>query len=196
MRIGLLADVHSNVDCLERAVGELTGQVDQIYLAGDAISAHRFSGEVMEIIRASEMVYIAGNHERDWLSPQGVRARQKATAAEIEFIESAPARIEAKAGSRRIIMVHGSPWEPYNEYITPSSGLIERMPELEADFVFLGHTHIPMVRPVNGTLVVNPGSVGDPRGPSTGGMATYAIVDTERREAEIRKFPWVPPRRR
>jgi putative phosphoesterase len=195
MRIGLLADVHSNVDCLERAVSELTGNVDQIFLAGDAISAHRYSSEVMEIIKAHDIVYIAGNHERDWLSPQGIRARQKATPAEIAFIENAPAKIEMKAGTRRVLMVHGSPWEPYNEYIMPTSKLIDRMPELESDFVFLGHTHIPMVRPVNGTLVVNPGSVGDPRGPSTGGMATYAIVDTERREAEIRAFPWVPPRR-
>jgi putative phosphoesterase len=195
LRIGLLADVHSNVDCLERAVSELTGHVDQIFLAGDAISAHRFSGEVMEIIQAHEIVWIAGNHERDWLSPQGIRARQKATPEEVKFIESAPARIEVKAGTRRVLMVHGSPWEPYNEYIMPTSPLIERMPELESDFVFLGHTHIPMVRPVNGTLVVNPGSLGDPRGPSTRGMATYAIVDTERREAEIKTFPWVPPRR-
>jgi putative phosphoesterase len=196
MRIGLLADVHSNADCLERAVLELTGNVDQIFLAGDAISAHRFSREVMEIIQAHDMVYIAGNHERDWLSPQGARARQNATEAEVGFIASAPAQVEAKAGSRRILMVHGSPWEPYNEYIMPNSPLIERMPELESDFVFLGHTHVPMVRPVNGTLVVNPGSVGDPRGPATKGMATYAIVDTERRDAEIRTFPWVPPRRR
>jgi putative phosphoesterase len=150
----------------------------------------------MEIIQAREIVYIAGNHERDWLSPRGVRARQSATPAQVKFIESAPSTIATKAGQRRILMVHGSPWEPYDEYIMPTSGLIERMPELGSDFVFLGHTHVPMVRPVNGTLVVNPGSVGDPRGPSTGGMATYAIVDTERREAEIRRFPWVPHRRR
>jgi putative phosphoesterase len=194
MRIGLLADAHSNAICLERAINALKGRVDSIFLAGDAISAHRFSKDVIELIKAHDIAFIAGNHERDWLSPQGERARRAATQDDIDFIRAAPDKLEVTAGRRRVLMVHGSPWPPYNQYIFPESPLIEKMPELGADFVFLGHTHRPMVQRVNSTLVVNPGSIGDPRGPSTGGMVTYAIVDTEAREAEIEKLPWVPPR--
>jgi putative phosphoesterase len=195
VRIGLLADAHSNAVCLDRAIGELRGRVDRIFLAGDAISAHRFSKDVIELIQAHDIEFIAGNHERDWLSPQGIRARQAATAADIDFIAAAPMRREFQAGKRRVLMVHGSPWPPYDEYLFPASPVIERLPELGADFVFLGHTHQPMIRRVGPTLVVNPGSVGDPRGPGTRGMVTYAVVDTDAQEAVIERFPWVPPGR-
>jgi putative phosphoesterase len=194
VRIGLLADAHSNALCLDRAIGELTGRVDSIFLAGDAISAHRFSKDVIELIQAHDIVFVAGNHERDWLSPQGVRARQAATPADIDFIAAAPRQREIQAGKRRVLMVHGSPWPPYDEYLFPASPKIEQMAGLGADFVFLGHTHQPMVRRVGPALVVNPGSVGDPRGPGTRGMATYAIVDTDAQEATIERFPWVPSR--
>jgi putative phosphoesterase len=194
VRIGLLADAHSNAVCLDRAIGELKGRVDSIFLAGDAISAHRFSKDVIELIQAHDIVFIAGNHERDWLSPQGIRAQRAATPADIDFIRAAPMRREIQAGKRRILMVHGSPWAPYDEYLFPASPKIEQMPELGADFVFLGHTHQPLVRRVGPTLVVNPGSVGDPRGPGTRGQATYAIVDTDAQEATIESFPWVPSR--
>ncbi len=35
--------------------------------------------------------------------------------------------------------------------------------DLHADFVVLGHTHVPALRRANGTLFINPGSLGQPR---------------------------------
>jgi diadenosine tetraphosphatase ApaH/serine/threonine PP2A family protein phosphatase len=50
-----------------------------------------------------------------------------------------------------------------------------RLAGLHADYVLVGHTHQPYTLQVNGTLVVNPGSIGlsrdgDPR-------ASYAVID-------------------
>ncbi|HHT9127592.1 MAG TPA: metallophosphoesterase family protein, partial [Candidatus Wujingus californicus] len=35
--------------------------------------------------------------------------------------------------------------------------------DIEADVVFIGHTHLPMIREVDGIKIINPGSVGQPR---------------------------------
>ena len=34
---------------------------------------------------------------------------------------------------------------------------------LDADVIFVGHTHIPFLRKLNGQRVVNPGSLGQPK---------------------------------
>ena len=45
----------------------------------------------------------------------------------------------------------------------------------EADLIFIGHTHAPLDREVNGVRVVNPGSIGNPVIPGAG--AFYAILE-------------------
>jgi predicted phosphodiesterase len=44
---------------------------------------------------------------------------------------------------------------------------------IEADFVLLGHTHEPFKRRIGDKWVVNPGSLGQPKG--NGPMASYAV---------------------
>ena len=63
-------------------------------------------------------------------------------------------------------MVHATPPDPLYDYrLTPSaphSILAETLTGFEADFVVLGHTHLPFIRKHNRLMVVNPGSVGQP----------------------------------
>lgn len=47
--------------------------------------------------------------------------------------------------------------------------------EREADAVFFGHTHIPVIEYYNGILLMNPGSISLPRS----GKPTYGIVEIE-----------------
>jgi putative phosphoesterase len=82
-------------------------------------------------------------------------------------------------------MVHASPWEPVNDYIYPGSPQLRRFAQLPYDFVILGHTHVPMVQRVDGVTAINPGSCSQPRDGDRRG--SYAILDVERREVEIRR---------
>lgn len=52
------------------------------------------------------------------------------------------------------------------------NGIAVRARALKADVVFFGHTHLPIVSKHNGTLFVNPGSIGQ----TLGGTSTFAIV--------------------
>jgi diadenosine tetraphosphatase ApaH/serine/threonine PP2A family protein phosphatase len=45
---------------------------------------------------------------------------------------------------------------------------------VRADFLLLGHTHLPLIRGVRSTVVVNPGSVGQPLDGDP--RASYAVI--------------------
>ena len=53
----------------------------------------------------------------------------------------------------------------------------------KADVLILGHTHIPFVKKISGRLIVNPGSVGQPRDGDS--KASFAVIDLEKMRAEI-----------
>ena len=64
----------------------------------------------------------------------------------------------------------------------------QNMPETEADILVVGHTHLPTIADVNGTLVINPGSLAQPRDVKNPDRRTYAILDTDTWTAEIHGF--------
>jgi diadenosine tetraphosphatase ApaH/serine/threonine PP2A family protein phosphatase len=70
--------------------------------------------------------------------------------------------------------VHATPSDPHYGRLDPDSD--EWAVELErinADVLLVGHSHVPFVRRVGDKLVVNPGSVGQPR--SGDAHASYAV---------------------
>ncbi len=52
-------------------------------------------------------------------------------------------------------------------------------------FLITGHTHVPMVKRVGRTIVVNPGSLGESYDSGTGPAVSYAVVDLSSNEVEI-----------
>lgn len=190
MKLGLLADVHGNVEAFDRALGELTGEVDALLVAGDAFSDHRFCSEIVRAVRESDALYVLGNHELSFLGPAGARARESPRVAprELAYVREAPTELRCTIGGVRLLMVHGSPFPPYARYLDPTSPEFERAGELDADLVVLGHTHLPMARRVGSTLIVNPGSVGMSDQPARGEQVGYAVVDTGSGEVTFRSF--------
>ena len=62
------------------------------------------------------------------------------------------------------------------------------LPEAKADVLIVGHTHRPLITYVGKQLIVNPGSLGQPRDPEKSTLRTYAILDTSTWEANIHGF--------
>jgi putative phosphoesterase len=197
MRIGLISDIHCHVDAFEVALEELAGQVDEILVAGDSIYEYRISNDTVDLLRESGVRSIAGNHELVFMGPGGVRARQAdyVRQADLDFLGELPMRIETNVGGgKKLLMVHGSPWEPYSDYVVKNSAVLRRCGELDADFLVLGHTHMPLVERVGSTLVINPGSLGESRVPTPERPVSYAILDTDSEEVDLVSFA-PPPRR-
>ncbi len=100
-----------------------------------------------------------------------------------------PERLETRLNGKSLVVVHGSPWEPRNEYIYPNSPSLARFAGIGSDYVILGHTHYQMAERVGRTLVINPGSAGEARDPRNAFRLSYAILDTETDEVRFDDFP-------
>ena len=191
MRIGIVSDIHCNHEALRVAL-ERMGEVDELLCAGDSVYQFRFSNEVMELLRERGARYILGNHEDVLLGTWGERARAAAwvRADELAYMAGQEYRLQTMLpGGKSLVMVHGSPWEPHNEYIYPNSASLARFAEIESDYVILGHTHYQMAERVGGVLVINPGSAGEARDARNGFRLSYAVLDTETDEVRFDDFP-------
>jgi putative phosphoesterase len=190
MKIGIVSDVHCNAPGLARAL-EVMGDVDEVLCAGDAVYEYRFSNDVIRIIRDRGIRLVQGNHDMVLLGPHGQRARATEGVDQglVAFLGEAPFRMETKVNGKRLLMVHGNPYEPWNQYVVPSSPAFKRLAELDTDFVILGHTHMPVAACSGRVLVINPGSAGEARDPKSGFQLSCAILDTETDEVRIESFP-------
>jgi putative phosphoesterase len=85
-----------------------------------------------------------------------------------------------------VTATHGSPWDHLEGYVYPDSPL-EKFSDFPETLFFLGHTHHRMVLAVGEKKIVNPGSLGQPRG---GGWPSYAVMDYRSGEVFFREVPY------
>lgn len=191
MRIGIVSDVHCNHEALRVALDRMGG-VDELLCAGDSVYQFRFSNEVMRLLRERGARYVLGNHEDALLGRWGERARTAAwvRADDLAYMADQPHRLTTTLpNGRSLVMVHGSPWEPHNEYIYPNSPSLGRFAGIDADYVILGHTHYQMAERIGRTLVINPGSAGEARDARNTFRLSYAVLDTGTDEVTFDDFP-------
>ena len=189
MRIGIVSDIHCNHEALRIALDRMGG-VDELLCAGDAVYQFRFSNEVMALLRERRARYIQGNHEDVLLGKWGERARGAGWVRgdELAYMAEQPQRMTVQVSGKTLVMVHGSPFEPHNEYIYPNSPSLSRLGTIDADYVILGHTHYQMAERIGRVLVINPGSAGEARDARNAFRLSYAVLDTATDEVTFDDF--------
>jgi len=196
LKLGIVSDLHCNIDGLDRAL-ETMGPIDALLCLGDSIYEFGFSNAVIGRLRELDALTILGNHEI-FLGAAGVRARSRADIDRplLGWLAEQPHRRELRIDGKRILMVHSTPWEPRGSYVLPASSELQRFGEADADIVLYGHTHRQVVRRVGRVLVVNPGSAGDGRDPRNGRQLSCAVLDTATEEVAMHDFQALPLNRR
>jgi putative phosphoesterase len=187
MKIGIIADVHCNDAALRIALDRM-GDVDELICAGDAVYQFRFSNEVIDLLRQRQARYVLGNHEDVLLGRWGEHARSSARDDALGYMADQAHTITTRINGKSLVVVHGSPFEPHNEYIYPNSPSLSRFAEIDADYVILGHTHYQMAERVGRVLVINPGSAGEARDPRNAFKLSYAVLDTASGEVTFDDF--------
>jgi putative phosphoesterase len=194
VRVALIADVHGNVVALKRVLGEIEGC--RIYCVGDLVGYGPWPNEVIDLLREKAAVCVIGNHDyaavtgdvRNLSSVAETAAlwtKDKLTRDSARFLGSLPMMLS----TNDFFMVHGSPRYPLDEYVSPQDSYAEYLLNEEKEgVVVLAHTHIPFIRQTEKRIVLNPGSVGQPRDGNP--KASYAVYDTEKKEAVIHRVEY------
>jgi len=213
----LLYDIHGNLAALEAVLADAeTAGATSYLLGGDYAAFGPWPRETAELLESVPAVArIRGNAER-WLREEPevpadaqslvntalTAARESLGPALVARLYELPERAELDG----ILVCHGSPLADIESFAPEAQPDEERMLAGEAQRTILfGHSHQQFERPgPNGTLLVNPGSVGAPLDGDT--RAAWAIYengeigfrrtayDVERAAAQMRSFgDWAEP---
>lgn len=194
MIIGLISDAHGNIYGLEKAVRLLEERhSERIFFLGDAINYFGRGKEVVRFLENRNICCIKGNHEIMLLENIDMtpsdreifnidHTKETFEKKDFEYVGTWADHIAIEINGLRILMVHASPFDHFWEYVYPNTPLHE-FAELPYDVIFLGHTHIPFLRELNGKIIVNVGSVGLPR--DDGRFISCCLFDAKERKATI-----------
>ncbi len=199
MRIALLADVHANLPALEAVLRDVDNLgVDQIWVAGDLVGYNPWPNEVVRVLKDRHVRAIRGNHDRaalsgdtSWFNELAAAAirwtRIVLTPASVGYLKFLEDRSRTTVPEGLVAMYHGSPRND-DEYVMPGAVDETLMRMARANFVVLGHTHVPMAYTSRYGVLVNPGSVGQPRDRDP--RASWALLDTWTRGVLPRRVPY------
>lgn len=182
MKLGILSDIHANAANLRRALILLRNLgADAIICAGDLVDGETEGNAAVELIRAQGIACVQGNHDH---ALSGATAAQYAewreqwdeaelgfhpwqysqdglTDESLNYLRDLPLTHRLELEGKRILVTHASTWDQ-DTYCYPNGRretLARIADEAAADYVILGHTHMPMAVEVGGVWVFNPGSV-------------------------------------
>ena len=190
-QIGVLSDIHGNAVALQ-AVLEDIGSVDTIICAGDIVGYGPSPERCVSVIRDRDIPTVQGNHDRAVMNGQpyesgGQYACQTLSDDAIAWLRTLPKSHRLFDERIKIAHSHPDPDKQGSEVrIRPS----DFTPELlgTEDILVLGHTHIQHAEMYDHGIVVNPGSVGQPRDGNPD--AAYAVVNLVDRSVDLRRVSY------
>ncbi len=218
MRYGIISDIHGNLEALEVVLKRLDG-CDQWICLGDVVGYGPNPNECCERVRALNALCVHGNHDlaalgrydiswfNDWAAAAILWTQEQLTEENRAFLQNVPAMqvVEDAQWNFNFTVVHGSPRDPAEEYITSAQEANEIFARLTTPLCLVGHTHVAeyyvraegastcerIIMNVGGLIplnekhqyIINCGSVGQPRDRNP--QASCGLLDTQARSVEI-----------
>jgi putative phosphoesterase len=192
MKALIISDIHGNWAALN-AVLKAEADADRILCLGDLVD---YGPEPVACVgwalqqQAKGTILVQGNHDWGVAEKKDPRAsplyRELAMATQaftlnvlsdkmLIFLRTLPHVASFHLGKSRCFACHATPSGPLFHYMRGSDKELQHELEIAGspDFLFLGHTHWPLVRRIENSTIVNPGSVGQPKDGDP--AAAYAI---------------------
>jgi diadenosine tetraphosphatase ApaH/serine/threonine PP2A family protein phosphatase len=217
MTILVLSDIHGNLAALQ-AVLAAAGSIDAIWNIGDTVGYGPHPGECIDLlVERGARPSLVGNHDLACLGSVDLaefnptaRAAVAWTAARLAphhlaYLTGLPSMTVADG----FTLAHASPRAPVWEYVLDARVATANFAHFETAVCLIGHTHVALsatLRPgaeaaevrrledgetldLDGPrLLVNPGSVGQPRDRDP--RAAFALIDTERQTLTARRVAY------
>lgn len=207
MRIAVISDVHANLHALDAVLAHV-GSVDAIWHLGDIVGYGPEPDAVVDRLSTAGAIGVRGNHdlaacggdEIDWFNKDARAAmewtREAISVSTHDWLAALPERrVEGE-----FTMVHGSPLDPTWEYVTTTAAARDNIAAISTAHGLNGHTHVPIAFSQDGgrtgriapgpddevgldghRLLLNPGSVGQPRDGDP--RSSYLLLDLAVRRA-------------
>jgi predicted phosphodiesterase len=203
MRIAVLSDIHGNLPALEAVLAALS-PYDALWQLGDIVGYGPQPDEVVARLVEEKAVGVRGNHDSAAIGALDTDAFNDDARTAIEWTAQSitpPTRDWLTALPLTMVdepftLVHGSPRDPTWEYVYSAGVARANLPLFATTHCLVGHTHVPLVfrqrsGKVDGVhvkgdmtyalgverLVLNPGSVGQPRDGDP--RASALLLDTD-----------------
>ncbi len=206
MRVLVMSDIHANYTALE-AVLKDAGQVDETWCLGDLVGYGPDPNAVVEEIQdIPNLTCLLGNHDVAAIGKMPLEtfngdARRSLiyhekvlSASNLDYMRTLSSNTKVCGDAT---LAHGSPRDPLWEYILNSFSAQLNFDHFNTTSCFVGHSHIQCSFMMDGIskrvtlgqttpnvvvelrpkIILNPGSVGQPRDRDP--RAAYAIYDTE-----------------
>jgi len=212
MRLLIISDIHANLAAFEAVLEDAKGEWDQIWCLGDVIGYGPAPNECLALLREHDHITLTGNHDWAVLDKLDIDSFNHEARAAIHWTQERIteetraylAEKPPKLVKEPFTLAHASPRQPVWEYIMDQGTALVNFDYFDTAYCLVGHTHSPVIfeevdtvrasvhlpmygeaMPLNGRLIINPGSVGQPR--DSDPRAAYALLDTEKMTWEQRR---------
>ena len=213
MKVAVISDIHGNYHALEAVLAELRSEApDEIWCLGDVVGYGPEPNLCCAVLERHASVCLAGNHDlavigaipvEDFNGDAAFAVRW--TQAELdETARSFLAPLTPAAQRESAALFHGSPIDPVWDYVLSEEGARASFGAVEAPLVMVGHSHVALAIAYDGEnlagglaldgdqidlsgsrWLVNPGSVGQPRGGDP--RASWVMLDLGAGRASFRR---------
>ena len=218
MRALIVSDVHSNLAAFEAVIADAEGRggFDEIWSLGDLVGYGPEPSECVELLRSYSHRAVVGNHDLaaigelslEQFNPYAAAANrwtaEQLTREQAQFIGAQPLTLEID----EFTLAHGSPRNPIWEYVVTVEAAIGCFTHIDTYWCLVGHSHMPFLCVPRGTadaafmgfpegrevrldddaVVINPGSVGQPRDGDA--RASYLVYDDATQTVEHRRVEY------
>ena len=210
MKIGIISDIHSNLEALEKVLSFLRKKVEKIVHIGDLVGYGANPKEVLFLIVENKIEGVMGNHDSAVIDEQNALyfneyakkavqwTRKVLSEEEINFLK----KLSYKLNFNDFTLVHSTPSAPTQwRYLTFLEQAVEEFSYFSEKICFIGHTHTFLVVKrnndgkieilneteaiieENSKYIINVGSVGQPRDGNP--ASSFVIYDTEERKVKF-----------
>ena len=205
MRALIVSDVHSNLEAFSAVIADAEGRggFEEIWSLGDLVGYGPDPSACVEMLRSHSHRAVAGNHDLaavgklsvERFNPYAAAANRwtatQLTQEQSNYVGGLPLLLEIE----EFTLAHGSPRDPVWEYLITEDAAIACFTHIDTYWCMVGHSHMPFLCVPRGTtgavfmafpqdravrldddaVIVNPGSVGQPRDGDP--RASYVLYD-------------------
>jgi putative phosphoesterase len=198
MLLAFISDIHANFEALESLSNELL-KADLVLCLGDLIGYYCQVNEVIDYIRNLNCICVQGNHDNFLLQgypPEALPAvkfgidfaKSVISAENYQWLQSNPLTWGGFIGGLSILLNHGSPWNPLQDYLYSNSKALASLDTFQYDLIAFGQTHRSFLRFDSKPYLLNPGSIGQSRDMKA--CACLVLLDTSTLEVHKIERPY------